>query len=210
MLKVQSDIFESMDRQNVTLLVMLDLNDTFDTVSHDVLFTTLEHQFGVSGTVLDWFRSYLNNRKQKVLVNSNLMSAPRDLNCGVPQGSCLGPVLFVLYISSLYDVISCHLPSVHGYAYDHQLYISFKPDPLCTANTVKAMEACIQDVRQWMLINRLMINDSKTEVMLITVAPLIFPVQEVSSSSSRQHGRQNICEMSTFLRMVTSWKTPNV
>ncbi len=76
-------------------------------------------------------------------------------------------MLFVLYISSLYDVISRHLPSVHGYADDHQLYISFKPDPVSTINTVGAMEACINDVRQWMLINRLMINDSKTEVMLI-------------------------------------------
>ncbi len=167
LLKVQSDIFENMDHQNVTLLVMLDLSAAFDTVSHDVLFAVLEHQFGVSGTVLDWFRSYLTNRKQKILVNDNVMSEPRDLNCGVPQGSCLGPVLFVLYISSLYDVISRHLPSVHGYADDHQLYISFKPDPVCTDNTVKAMEECIHDVRQWMLVNRLMINDSKTEVMLI-------------------------------------------
>ncbi len=105
MLKVQSDIFESIDRQNVTLLVMLDLSAAFDTVSNDVLFTTLEHQFRVSGTVLDWFRSYLNNRKQMVLVNSNAMSVPRDLKSGVPQGSCLGPVFVLCCMLALYMML---------------------------------------------------------------------------------------------------------
>ena len=72
-------------------------------------------------------------------------------------------MLFVLYISSLYDVISRHL----GYADDHQLYIPFKPDPVSIFDTVKVIEGYINDVRPWMLINRLMIKDSKTEVMLI-------------------------------------------
>ncbi len=167
LIKVQSDMFESMDKQNVTLLVMLDLSAAFDTVSHEVLFNTLESQFGISGTVLNWFRSYLSNRKQRILIGHSTMSDAYNLDCGVPQGSCLGPVLFVLYISSLYDVISTHLPKVHGYADDHQLYISFKPGPDTENECISAMEACISDVRRWMLLNRLMINDSKTEVMLI-------------------------------------------
>ncbi len=167
LIKVQSDMFDSMDKQNVTLLVMLDLSAAFDTVSHSVLFDTLESQFGVSGTVLGWFKSYLNNRKQRILIGNDILSNDFNLDCGVPQGSCLGPILFVLYISSLYDVISRHLPDVHGYADDHQLYISFKPGLDTQYISISAMEACITDVRSWMLINRLMINDSKTEVMLI-------------------------------------------
>ena len=82
----------------------------------------------------------------------------------MPQGSCLGPVLFVMYISSLYDLISKHLPLVRGYADDHQLYISFRPDTKSTT----AMEDCVSDIRRWMLTNRLMINDGKTEVMLVS------------------------------------------
>ena len=166
LMKVQSDMFVAMDNQHVTLLVMLDLSAAFDTVNHEMLVNTIASRFGISGTVLDWFRSYLDGRKQRVVVN-DAMSEEMHLNCGVPQGSCLGPVLFVIYISSLYDVISQHLPSVHGYADDYQLYIWFKPEPVSERESVKAMEMCVSDVRQWMLANRLMINDSKTEVMLV-------------------------------------------
>ena len=122
MIKVQSHMFAAMDNQHVTLLVMLDLSAAFDTVNHEMLLNRMESRFGISRTVLDWFRSYLDGRKQKVIVN-NAMSEEIYLNCGVPQGSCLGPVLFVIYISSSYDVISLHLPNVHDYADDHQLYI---------------------------------------------------------------------------------------
>ena len=97
-------------------------------------------------------------------------------NCGVPQGSCLGPVLFVIYISSLYDVISQHLPNVHGYADDHQLYIWFKPEPVSERESIKATEMCVSEVRKWMLANRLMINDSKTEVMLLGTRPQLSKV----------------------------------
>ncbi len=156
----------AMDNQNVILLVMLDLSAAFDTVNHEMLLNTMESCFGINGTVIDWFRSYLDGRKQRVIVH-NTVSEAMNLNCGVPQGSCLGPVLFVLYISSLYDVISQHLPNVHGYADDHQLYIWFKPEPISEEESVRAMDMCVSDVRKWMLVNRLMINDSKKEVMLV-------------------------------------------
>ena len=129
LIKIQLDIFAAMDNQHVTLLVMLDLSAAFDTVNHEMLLNKTASRFGISGIVLDWFRSYLDGRKQRVIVN-NSMSEEMILNCGVPQGSCLGPVLFVIYISSLYDVIGQHLPNVHGYADDHQSYIWFKPEPV--------------------------------------------------------------------------------
>ena len=112
-------MFDSMDSQSVTLLVLLDLSAAFDTVSHSVLFSALEGQFGISGTVLKWFKSYLDGRRQKVLVE-NVCSEPNNLASGVPQGSCLWPVLLVMYITSLYDLISRHLPLVNGYADENQ------------------------------------------------------------------------------------------
>ena len=83
LLKVQSDMFESMDSQNVTLLVLLDLSAAFGSVSYSVLFSALEGQFGTSGTVLKWFKPYLDVRQEKVLVK-DVCSEPNNFTCGVP------------------------------------------------------------------------------------------------------------------------------
>eukprot|EP00795_Rhopilema_esculentum_P016056 gene16056-7403_t len=70
LIKVQSDMFAGMDYQYVTLLVMLDLSAAFDTVNHGMLLNKMESRFGISGTVLNWFRSYLDGRRQRVIVNN--------------------------------------------------------------------------------------------------------------------------------------------
>ena len=96
LLKVQSDILMNMDRQDVTLLVLLDLSSAFDTVDKDILMQTLECGFGITGNIKKWLLSYLTNRKQAISISGEL-SDSFDLTSGVPQGSCLGPVLFVMY-----------------------------------------------------------------------------------------------------------------
>ena len=91
------------------------------------------------------------------------------LNCGVPQGSCMVPILFILYISRLCHVIANHLPSSHGYADDTQLYLSLRPnDRSSQDHTIAAVEACISDVRSWLIYTRLSINDSKTECLQLS------------------------------------------
>ncbi|CAB3984911.1 Hypothetical predicted protein [Paramuricea clavata] len=127
LLKVHNDIMCSMDQQRVSLLVLLDLSAAFDTVDHQVLLRSLEVSFGITGTALKWFKSYLTNRSQRVLINGNY-SESFSLPHGVPQGSCLGPLLFTIYASKLFEIVKCHLPDVHAYADDTQLYLSFKPD----------------------------------------------------------------------------------
>ena len=91
LLKVQNDILLSMDRQEVCFLVLLDLSSAFDTIDHKIMIDLLESQFGVTDKALDWIKSYLSNRKQRVDLNNNL-SEVCDVNYGVPQGSCLGPL----------------------------------------------------------------------------------------------------------------------
>ena len=127
LLKIQNDILLNMDKQNVTLLVFLDLSAAFDTVDHDILISRLQSSFGIKGNVLNWFSSYLPNRTQCVTL-SGCVSDSFSLKQGIPQGSCLGPLLFTIYASKLFQIIKTHLPDVHAYADDSQLYLAFKPD----------------------------------------------------------------------------------
>ena len=87
---------------------------------------------------------------------------------GVPQGSCLGPLLFVIYASKLFAILESHLPDVHAFADDSQLYISFKPATVIEQSAaIKAMQDCITDIRKWMLADKLKLNDNKTEFIII-------------------------------------------
>ena len=100
---------------------------SFYTVDHDTLLHRLQFTFGVHGKVLSWLSSYLSGRSQQIVINETL-SAEFELHCGVPQGSCLGPLLFTLYSSKLFEIIKHHFPTVHCYADDTQVYISFCPN----------------------------------------------------------------------------------
>ena len=167
LLRVKNDILLNMNKQHVTLLVLLDLSAAFDTVDHSVLLSRLHSKFGISGTALEWFRSYLNGRSQRVTVQGNL-SRSSNLDFGVPQGSCLGPLLFTIYASKLFDVIKVHLPTVHCYADDTQLYVSFSPN-ISTGQfeAVTAIQHCVDDIRNWMTNDKLLLNDDKTEFLMI-------------------------------------------
>ena len=167
LLKVQNDILMNMNSQQVTLLVLLDLSAAFDTVNHAILLNRLRSSFGISGSAFEWLASYLSNRSHRVSFDDTL-SESHQLSCGVPQGSCLGQLLFTVYASKLFDVIKGHLPHVHAYADDTQLYLSFKADSAPSqSNAVASMERCIKDIRSWMVTDRLKLNDKKTEFILI-------------------------------------------
>jgi len=159
LLKVKSDLLMNMDNQDVTLLVLLDLSAAFDTVSHDILLDRLNTRFGVSGTALQWLQPYLADRSQCVSING-VLSDRVELRHGVPQGSCLGPLLFSLYTSKLFDITSAHLPEVHCYADDTQLYMSFRPNATSGSDeAISAMMTCIADIRDWMISDKLMQED---------------------------------------------------
>ena len=98
-----------MNKQHVTLLVLLDLSAAFDTIDHCILLERLKSGFGIRGTALSWFASYLSNRSQQILIDGSL-SMNFELSCGVPQGSCLGPLLFLLYASKIFHIVDKHLP----------------------------------------------------------------------------------------------------
>ena len=167
LLKVTTDIAQMMDDGDAALLVLLDLSAAFDTIDHHILLNRLQQDFGICNTALAWMCSYLADRKQSVLINEST-SSPRNLSVGVPQGSVMGPILFLLYIAPLARLIDRHGILRHGYADDTQLYCRL---PMRNATEITAailrMNACISDVRCWMIRNKLKINDGKTEALLI-------------------------------------------
>ena len=180
LIKVMNDILLNMNNQRVTLLILLDLSAAFDTVDHDTMLRRLEHSFGLQGKALSWFASYLSGRTQRIMINESL-SRPFRLECGVPQGSCLGPLLFTLYTSELFEIIKYHLPMIHCYADDSQVYISFSPnDRAEQLAVVKNLEDCIRDIRFWMLNNGLKLNDDKTEFLIIGTSQQLGKLDNIS------------------------------
>ena len=102
LLKIFSDILDAADSAQVMLLGFLDLSATFDTVDHDILLPKLQKSYGEGGTALAWISSFIQGRQQSVTFNGH-QSARIQLKYGVPQGSVLGRLFFILYTS---DVIS--------------------------------------------------------------------------------------------------------
>ena len=131
------------------------------------MLNRLYTDFGISEHAYSWFKTYLHNRFLSVSING-ATSNKLETKYGVPQGSCLGPLLFILCTSKLFKIIEHHLPNVHAYADDAQLYISFNAsfnDEQLAA--VQAMESYVADIREWMLSDRLKLNDDKTEFVII-------------------------------------------
>ena len=121
LMKLVDDILNGMESQEVTTLVALDLSAAFDTVDHDLLLVILKSWFGVDGIPLAWIKSYLDHRSFQVQVGTTL-SQPINVPYAVPQGSLLGPVLFICYIATLNDVIQDTSASMLSYADDHAVY----------------------------------------------------------------------------------------
>ena len=147
---------------------MLDLSAAFDTVDHSILLSRLQNRFGIRNIAFDWFHSYLHSREQFVSVNGT-GSSKKHLPYGVPQASVLGPLLYSLYTSPLGDTARKHSIPFHLYADDTQLYLSFTSNcPNHLSSTKMAVELCVKDIGDWMLHNKLKLNQDKIELLVIS------------------------------------------
>jgi hypothetical protein len=143
-------------------LTLLDLSAAFDTVDHPTLLRRLEVTYGIHGSALSWFASYLSDRTQYVRVGTT-SSRPTRLRFGVPQGSVLGPILFLLYTADLIGLIERHGLRPHLYADDTQVYGFCHP--LEATSLQNQIVACVEDIAAWTTANRLQLNAAKTEVL---------------------------------------------
>ena len=156
--KFTDDIFQGINDGEVTMATFIDLKKAFDTVDHEILVHKL-YKIGVRGLTLEWIINYLSDRHQKTLAN-DVTSAPCSVSCGVPQGSILGPLLFLVYINDIDDEKGqCKYKL---YADDTVIYSTHR-DPEVAFRKVQLE---LQKLGDWCKINKLTINTKKSMAMV--------------------------------------------
>ena len=157
-IELVTKMLQAIDNSEYTIGVFLDLTKAFDTVNHEILLKKLEH-YGIRGIALEWFENYLTNRKQMVKYKSE-KSDSLTIKCGVPQGSVLGPLLFLVYMN---DISRCsEILSIILFADDTNLFLSHKN--LVTLK--ETMNRELNKIASWLSANKLSLNIKKTHFII--------------------------------------------
>ena len=147
--------------------MLLDLSAAFHTINHQIIFHNIEHSLGITNSALILMKSYLDGR-QPCVQTEGVISEFEEFAYGMSHGSILGPLKLCIYMLPIGSIMRHHDIYFHIYADDTQLYVSFD---LSNHNVaLDRMNLCIKfsDLRIWMIRNKLKINDSKTEFLIIT------------------------------------------
>ncbi len=154
------EITSAMDSAKFTIGVFIDLKKAFDTIDHKILIKKLE-MYGIRGIASDWIKCYLSNRKQYVLYNDT-SSDMLDINCGVPQGSILGPALFILFINDL-----CNVSNILNFILFADDTNIFQSGP-CINDLCKSVSKELAKLNIWFRVNKLSLNINKTNFIIFT------------------------------------------
>ncbi len=161
LMKITEDITTELENKNHTVGVFIDLKKAFDTLDHGILISKLQ-TYGIRGVVLNWIISYLENRQQYVEYLGH-ESKLETIQCGVPQGSVLGPKLFILYINDLCD--ESKILRFVLFADDTNFFVSGKNLKIL----IKTIEQELVLLQKWFNRNKLSLNLSKTKFMLLQI-----------------------------------------
>ena len=153
-LSITDEIQRAIDEGYYSCGIFLDFSKAFDTVNHTILFKKLEY-YGIRGITGSWFNSYLSNRQQTVTVN-NITSTSTLISCGVPQGSVLGPLLFLIYINDFH--LCSNLLQFHLFADDANLFYKNKNIDILEENINKEL----RNIHDWLCVNGLSLNIEKS------------------------------------------------
>ena len=157
LIDITETIRQALDNKDIACGIFVDLQKAFDTVNHEILIAKLDH-YGVRGSANNWFASYLKNRSQYVSI-LGYESSTKSINHGVPQGSVLGPLLFLIYNNDLHFAIKSS--KVYHFADDTNLLnIGSNPKKM-----EKVINADLKTLYNWLLANKISLNCDKTEVI---------------------------------------------
>ena len=158
LISITENIIKALDDGNIVCGIFVDLLKAFDTVDHEIVLAKLNH-YGIRGVSNDWFKTYLSNRNQYVSING-YESGIAALNCDVPQGSVLGPLLFLLYINDLNQAIK--FCTIYHFVDDTNL--------LCQSNSMKKLNklvnADLKHLANWLNANKISLNVKKTDMVI--------------------------------------------
>ena len=159
LLDATNEWYINIDSDLITAVIFLDLAKAFDTVDHNILLQKFDF-YGLDQDTLSWFYSYLSDRKQRCFVNG-VLSDSANITCGVPQGSVLGPLLFLLYIN---DLPYCLKQSTtRMFADDTNISVT----GTCFKDVQAPVNSNLEIVKEWLTANKLSINVTKAEYMLL-------------------------------------------
>ena len=184
-LQLTKEIYESLEKKEFTLGVFVDLSKAFDTVDHDILIKKLSY-FGIKNKHLKWFKSYISNRQQYISYNNNKHSNILKIKCGVPQGSILGPLLFLLYINDMQNASRIFQPIM--FADDTNLFYSHKN----IKHLFRIVNQELKNIHTWFNANKLSINLTKTKYSFFhssyynDLIPLRLPRLEINNNTIKR------------------------
>jgi len=192
------NITQGFDQFESTLAIFLDLSKAFDTINHSILLKKLEF-YGIRGKALDWFTSYLHNRKQYVSLDGH-DSDTHDMICGVPQGSVLGPLLFIIYTNDLPANLT-HCKSIL-FADDTTIYKSSKD----LNQLFELINSDLNIATEWFYSNQLSLNTNKTHYVLFSLKKASTTGLHIHLAGTVIEGKEHVKFLGIIVDEKLSWK----